>query len=313
MPDDALRVVFAGTPDFAVPGLRACQRRGVELQAVYTSPDRPAGRGRRETASAVKQTARELDVAIHQPTTLKTAEAQAQLAGMAPDLLVVVAYGMRLPQAILDTPRLGCWNVHASLLPRWRGAAPIQRALAAGDTETGVCLMRMQAGLDTGPVLASRRTAITDTDTGGSLHDRLAGHGAELLGQALDRVAAGDTLPATPQPDIGVTQAPKLHKTEGELDPATPASVLARTVRAFDPWPGVTLPLSGQRVRIWGAEPLADATEATPGTIVAAGADGIDIACAPGILRITEVQQAGGRRISAADYVNAHPDLRRKT
>lgn len=305
-----LRAVFAGTPEFAVPCLEACRIGGIDLAAVYTQPDRRAGRGRKLLSSPVKQAAQDAGIAVEQPNTLKTAETQARLAALAPDLLIVVAYGQILPQAVLDTPRLGCWNVHASLLPRWRGAAPIQRAIAAGDSETGVCLMRMEAGLDTGPVLLQKRTPISGEDTGGSLHDRLARLGAEVLGEGLHRMLQGETLAATPQPGSGATYAHKLGKAEAALDPTASASELERTIRAFDPWPGATLDLGGERIRIWRAEALEYAAPAAPGSIVAAGADGIDVACATGVLRIHELQRPGARRIHAADYLNAHPGLR---
>ncbi|HET8765523.1 MAG TPA: methionyl-tRNA formyltransferase, partial [Rhodanobacter sp.] len=202
-----MRVVFAGTPDFSVPCLAACRASGAEVVAVYTQPDRPAGRGRKLTPSPVKQAALDAGIAVEQPESLRGAEAQAKLAAYAPDLMVVVAYGLILPRAVLATPRLGCWNVHASLLPRWRGAAPIQRAILAGDTETGVGLMQMEAGLDTGPVLIERRTPIARDDTGGSLHDRLAALGAEALAEGLARVLAGETIAATPQAAEGAVYA----------------------------------------------------------------------------------------------------------
>lgn len=305
-----LRAVFAGTPEFAVPCLQACLAAGIDLAAVYTQPDRRAGRGRKLTASPVKQAALAADVAVEQPATLKDAGAQARLAALVPDLLIVVAYGQILPQAVLDIPRLGCWNVHASLLPRWRGAAPIQRAIAAGDDETGVCLMRMEAGLDTGPVLLRRHTPIHATDTGGSLHDRLAALGAEVLAEGLARTLQGETLAATPQPEAGATYARKLDKAEAALDTSRPAAELARIVRAFDPWPGATLALDGEPWRIWRAEALPAMADAAPGHIIGAGTDGIDVACAEGTLRIHELQRPGGRRIRATDYLNAHPDVR---
>jgi methionyl-tRNA formyltransferase len=309
-----LRVVFAGTPEFAVPSLKACCAvPGVELIGAYTQPDRPAGRGRTPTASPVKQAATAAGITVEQPATLKSREAQAQLSAFAPDLMIVVAYGLILPQAILDMPRRGCWNVHASLLPRWRGAAPIQRAIAAGDSETGVCLMRMEAGLDTGPVMLRKMMPIADDATGGSVHDKLAVLAAELLDEALRRTLDGEILAATPQSTDGVTYAHKLNKAEATLDASRPASELERTIRAFDPWPGATLEINGERVRILRAELMDGTTQSVPGRILAAGAAGIDIACAPGSLRIRELQRAGGRRITAADYVNAHPALRGST
>lgn len=305
-----LRVVFAGTPGFAVPCLHACLQENVDLVAVYSQPDRRAGRGRKLVASPVKQAALEAGIAVEQPASLKAAETQAHLAGLAPDLLVVVAYGQILPQAVLDIPRLDSWNVHASLLPRWRGAAPIQRAIAAGDTETGVCLMRMEAGLDTGPVLLRESTPIRATDTADTLHDRLAALGAGVLGAGLRRTAEGETLAATPQPASGATYAHKLDKAEADLDPAQSATDLERIIRAFDPWPGAALELNGERIRIWRAQALSTPPAIAAGRIVAANAEGIDIACGKGTLRVHELQRPGGRRIRAADYLNAHPELR---
>ncbi|HET7268798.1 MAG TPA: methionyl-tRNA formyltransferase [Oleiagrimonas sp.] len=305
----SLRVVFAGTPDFAVPCLEACRADGVELVAAYTQPDRRAGRGRQLAASPVKQAAMAMGLPVEQPPTLKSAEAQASLAAYRPDLLVVVAYGLLLPQAVLDMPRLGCWNVHASMLPRWRGAAPIQRAIAAGDSETGVCLMRMEAGLDTGPVLLWRHTPIHHDETGGSLHDRLAALGADVLRQGLAD-AVTDALPAaTPQAADGATYAHKLNKTEAHLDLTRPATELERLIRAFNPWPVADMELNGERVRIWQATAIERNMEAEPGRILTARRDGIDVACGAGALRITHLQRPGKRVIPVADYVNARPDL----
>lgn len=305
-----MRVVFAGTPEFAVPCLEACRASGAELVAVYTQPDRPAGRGRKLAPSPVKQAALAAGIAVEQPGTLKTAEAQATLAAYRPDLLVVVAYGLILPRKLLAIPRLGCWNVHASLLPRWRGAAPIQRALLAGDAETGVDLMQMEAGLDTGPVLLEKRTPISRDDTGGTLHDRLAILGAETLAEGLARVLAGGTLAATPQAAEGVAYAHKLDKAESALDFNRPAIALERQVRAFDPWPGSDAEITGERVRVWGACALDHAQQAEAGRVIGVSREGITIACGEGALGITTLQRAGGRRISAADYLNARPELR---
>ena len=300
-----LRVVFAGTPDFSVPCLEACRASGAEVVAVYTQPDRPAGRGRKLTPSPVKQAAETAGIPVEQPESLKSAEAQAALAAYAPDLMVVVAYGLILPRKVLAIPRLGCWNVHASLLPRWRGAAPIQRAILAGDAESGVDLMQMEAGLDTGPVLLERRTPISRDDTGGSLHDRLAALGADVLAEGLARVMAGDVLASRAQPQEGVTYAHKLDKAEARLDFARPAIELERQVRAFDPWPVAEGDVAGETLRIWAARAVDGQPGAFPGSVLNMTRDGIDIACGEGALRVTALQRAGGKRITVADYLNA--------
>ncbi|WP_343854409.1 methionyl-tRNA formyltransferase [Rhodanobacter soli] len=305
-----MRLVFAGTPEFSVPCLEACRTSGAEVAAVYTQPDRPAGRGRKLTPSPVKQAALAAGIAVEQPESLKSADVQQRLADYHPDLLVVVAYGLILPRKVLAIPRLGCWNVHASLLPRWRGAAPIQRAVLAGDRESGVDLMQMEAGLDTGPVLLDRRTPISRDDTGGSLHDRLAMLGAEVLAEGLHRALAGEVLVATPQPEDGVTYAHKLDKTEAKLDFSRPAVELERQVRAFDPWPVAEGEIAGESLRIWAAHAIELDHHAAPGRVLAAGRDGIDLACGTGALRVTAVQRAGGKRIGAVDYLNARPELR---
>jgi len=305
-----LRLVFAGTPEFAVPCLEACRASGAEVVAVYTQPDRPAGRGRKLTPSPVKQAALAAGLAVEQPESLKSAEAQQALAAYRPDLLVVVAYGLILPRKVLAIPRLACWNVHASLLPRWRGAAPIQRAILAGDRESGVDLMQMEAGLDTGPVLLQRRTPIAREDTGGSLHDRLSQLGAEVLADGLRRLLAGEIPTATPQPAEGVTYAHKLDKAEARLDFGQSAIELERQVRAFDPWPVAEGEIAGEPLRIWAAQAIELDHHATPGSVLAAGRDGIDLACGQGALRVTALQRAGGKRIGAVDYLNARPELR---
>ncbi len=303
-----MRIVFAGTPEFAVPCLRAAARHQ-EVVAVYTQPDRPAGRGRGLMASPVKLEAIERGIPVFQPETLKDPAAQEQLRALQPDLMVVVAYGLILPCAVLEIPTHGCWNVHASLLPRWRGAAPIQRAIEAGDTETGVCLMQMEAGLDTGPVLLSQKTLISDTDTGGQLHDRLAELGAQVLADGLGLLRAGLKPVAQPQPEAGVTYAHKLDKAQARLDWNEDAGALARRVRAFNPWPIAEASLAGERLRIHGAVSLADNQGKAPGTVLAASKDGIDIACGQGALRLRVVQREGGKAITAADYLNARRDL----
>jgi methionyl-tRNA formyltransferase len=307
-----LRLVFAGTPEFAVPHLLACARENVEIVAVYTQPDRPAGRGRALTPSPVKVAALAAGLAVEQPLNFRAGDARERLAAYAPDLLVVVAYGLILPRKVLEIPQRGCWNVHASLLPRWRGAAPIQRAIAAGDAQTGVCLMQMEAGLDTGPVLLRRAVPIAPDDTGGSLHDKLAALGAELLSEGLRCAVRGASLAAQPQDDDGVTYARKLDKAEARLDWTQSATLLERQVRAFDPWPVAEADLAGETVRVWQAQarPASPSDDARPaGTIVAAGRDGIDVACGDGALRILRLQRPGGRRITAGDYVNARPQV----
>ena len=303
-----MKIVFAGTPEFAVASLGAAARQH-EVVAVYTQPDRPAGRGRGLMPSPVKLDAIARGIPVFQPETLKAPEAQQQLRELQPDLMVVVAYGLILPKAVLSIPTHGCWNVHASLLPRWRGAAPIQRAIEAGDADTGVCLMQMEAGLDTGPVLLSQRTPIAETDTGGLLHDRLAALGAQVLSDGLGLLRAGLKPVAQPQSAEGVTYAHKLDKAEARLDWQQDAAALARKVRAFNPWPVAEATLAGERVRIHGAVALDDNRGKAPGTVLGASRDGIDIACGQGALRLRVVQREGGKAITAADYLNARRDL----
>ncbi|EPG2416980.1 TPA: methionyl-tRNA formyltransferase [Stenotrophomonas maltophilia] len=304
-----MRIVFAGTPEFAVSSLRAAARHH-EVVAVYTQPDRPAGRGRGLAPSPVKLEAVARGIPVYQPESLKDEAAQQQLRDLQPDLMVVVAYGLILPKAVLAIPTHGCWNVHASLLPRWRGAAPIQRAIQAGDAKTGVCLMQMEAGLDTGPVLLHQELPIAATDTGGQLHDKLAELGAQVLSDGLGLLRAGIKPIARPQPEQGVTYAHKLDKAEARLDWALDAGALARTVRAFNPWPIAEATLAGERVRIHGAVALDEAHGQAPGTVLAASRDGIDIACGQGALRLRVLQREGGKAITAADYLNARRDLR---
>ncbi|MCC4597526.1 methionyl-tRNA formyltransferase [Xanthomonas campestris pv. phormiicola] len=303
-----MKIVFAGTPDFAVPSLRAAAQRH-EVIAVYTQPDRPAGRGRGLTPSPVKLEAVARGIPVLQPESLRSPEALQTLRALQPDLMVVVAYGLILPKAVLAIPTHGCWNVHASLLPRWRGAAPIQRAIEAGDSETGVCLMQMQAGLDTGPVLMSQRTPIGDSETGGQLHDRLAALGAQVLADGLGLLRAGIRPVPQPQPEAGVTYAHKLDKAQARLDWQQPAAQLALRVRAFNPWPIAEAVLAGERVRIHGAVALELAHAQPPGTVLAASKQGIDIACGQGALRLRVLQREGGKAITAADYLNARRDL----
>jgi methionyl-tRNA formyltransferase len=304
-----LRIIFAGTPEFAVPCLRAAAVRG-EVVAVYTQPDRPAGRGRQAQASAVKSAALELDLPVFQPENFKHSDALNLLQSHQADLMVVVAYGLILPMAVLNTPRLGCWNVHASLLPRWRGAAPIQRAIEAGDEKTGVCLMQMEKGLDTGPVLLQMHMPIADNETGGSLHDKLSYLGAEVLADGLKLARVGVHFQAVPQFDTGMTYAKKIEKNEASIDWQQSAKQIADKIRAFNPWPVAETPLNGERVRIYHAHVLdCDGHLLSPGNVISANKDGIDIACGQGVLRLLSVQRDGGRVLSVADYLNARPLL----
>ena len=287
-----------------MPCLRAAAARN-EVVAVYTQPDRPAGRGRGLTPSPVKLEAVRRGIPVLQPENFKNALSKDALRAFKPDLLVVVAYGLILPQTVLDIPTHGGWNVHASLLPRWRGAAPIQRAIEAGDRSTGVCLMQMEKGLDTGPVLMSLALDIAAQETGGQLHDRLAALGAQVLSDGLGLLRAGFKPVATPQPVAGVTYATKLDKAEAKLDWTQPAQSLADKVRAFNPWPVAETRLLDERVRIHGAVALDEAHAAAPGEVLRAGRDGIDVACGQGVLRLRVLQRDGGKAITAADFLNA--------
>jgi len=298
------RLIFAGAPDFAVPALRLLVASGYSPSAVYTQPDRPAGRGRQLRSSPVKTCALAAGVPVYQPATLRDSTVQAELTALAPDLLIVAAYGLILPPAVLAIPRLGCLNIHASLLPRWRGAAPIQRAMLAGDAETGVCLMQMEAGLDTGPVYARAAVPIERGMTGGELYDRLATLGAELLQAALPDVLAG-RLTAEPQDAARALYAPKLDKAEAELDWNRPARELERQVLAFNPRPVAQTRLDEQTLRIWRAVADAESTTAPPGMVLREGPDGIVVATGAGGLRLTEVQLPGGKPLAAAAFLNA--------
>ncbi len=304
-----LRIVFAGTPEFAATSLVAllesCRH---EICAVYTQPDRPAGRGRRLAASAVKRVAQQYRIPIFQPATLGDAEAQ-QLHSLQADLMVVAAYGLLLPQAVLDAPCLGCINVHASLLPRWRGAAPIQRAILAGDRETGISIMQMELGLDSGPVLHRLSTPIRSADTAATLHDRLAALGARALLDTLGQIVDGRACPVA-QDETQASYARKLEKGEALLEWNLPAQQLERRVRAFNPWPVARTTLHGEPLRIWQADlPGERDTAEAPGTILQAGRDGIEVATGEGVLRILRLQGAGSRQLAAAEFLNGRPEL----
>lgn len=297
-----MRIVFAGTPEFAAQHLQALIDAGREVIAVYTQPDRPAGRGQKLMPSPVKQLALQHDIPVHQPQTLRAPEAQAELASLQADLMVVVAYGLILPQAVLDMPHLGCINSHASLLPRWRGAAPIQRAIEAGDAESGVTVMQMEAGLDTGPMLLKVSTPITADDTGGSLHDRLAALGSNAVVEAVAALEAG-TLVGEVQDDSLATYAHKLNKDEARLDWTRPAVELERLVRAFHPWPICHSSLDGAAVKMHAA--ATDSGQGSPGRIIDAGKDGLEVACGIGSLRLTRIQLAGGKPLAFSDLFNS--------
>jgi len=294
------KVIFAGTPEFAVASLQALLELRVTLCAVLTQPDRPAGRGKCLRESPVKQLAVEQGIPVLQPTTLRDADVVAELQALQADIMVVAAYGLILPQDVLDIPRAGCLNVHASLLPRWRGAAPIQAAILAGEEQTGVCLMSMRAGLDTGPVYVREAIPIGEHETAGELHDRLAGAGAKLLAHYLDDILDG-TLEATPQQDALASYAPKISAADAEIDWQQPAADLLRLVRAYNPVPGAWFMLNGERIKCWRAR-SSTAVEAAPGTVVSTGRDGIVISCGDGALRIESLQRPGKRAVTAGEF-----------
>jgi len=314
MATPTLRVAFAGTPEFAAAALRAIHEAGHAVPLVLTQPDRPAGRGMKLTPSPVKQLALEFGVPVVQPRSLRldgkfpdeAAAARAALAAAQPDVLVVAAYGLILPQWVLDLPRLGCLNIHGSLLPRWRGAAPIHRAIEAGDAGTGITIMQMDAGLDTGDMLLVEHEPILADDTTGRLHDRLAALGARMIVRSLSDAGAGALRPVR-QPDEGVTYAHKIDKAEAAIDWTQPAEAIERRVRAFDPFPGATFQAGGETVKLWRAqvERLDDA--AAPGSVIAVDGQQLVVACGDGALALLDVQRPGGKRGPVAQWLQAHP------
>ena len=296
-----LRLAFMGTPDFAVPTLRALHDAGHQITAVYSQPPRPAGRGQQPRPSPVAAAAAALGLAVHTPTTLKDPAEVERLRALHLDAIVVVAYGLMLPKAVLDLPRLGCFNVHGSLLPRWRGAAPIQRAILAGDLETGVTIMNMDAGLDTGPMILKEATPIAESDTAGTLHDRLAEIGAAVMARALAGVAAGEITP-TPQPAAGVTYAAKIDKREARIDWARPAAEVQRQIHAFSPYPGAWFELNGGRVKALLAQVMD--MGGAPGVVIAAP---LTVACGQGAVAITRLQREGKGAMGTATFVRGLP------
>jgi methionyl-tRNA formyltransferase len=302
---EKLKIIFAGTPEFSVAPLQALIESRHDVVAVYSQPDRPAGRGRSVKPSPVKEKAVEAKIPIYQPLNFREEKALVELEAIKADVMIVVAYGLILPQRVLDAPKYGCLNIHASLLPRWRGAAPIQRAIQAGDTETGVTIMQMEAGLDTGPMLYKSVITIGEEETGGQLHDRLMPLGANALMETLELLINGKLKPEI-QDDALANYAHKLQKKEAEVNWQLPAIEIALMVRAFNPWPVAHTRQGNKSLRIWKAQPLEDSSSLQPGSVIATSADGIDVATAAGVLRILELQPEGKRRMSARDFLNAN-------
>lgn len=308
-----MKIIFAGTPDFSVPALDMLLSSRHKVIAVYTQPDRPAGRGRKLRASPVKQRALENSIPVYQPTTLKNEQEQSLLASLQPDLMIVVAYGLILPSEVLNSPKYGCINIHASLLPRWRGAAPIQRSILSGDKETGITIMQMDKGLDTGDILAKNHCQIAPGDTAQTLHDKLAQSGAELMLETIEQIVSG-TLKPESQNEQFSNYAKKIEKNEAILDWTLPAQTLEYKIRAFNSWPVAQTVLAGKVLRIWQAKVLVDDDDdidrdkanAVPGVVIKADKKGIDVATGKGILRLLQVQLPGGKSISAHAFINAH-------
>lgn len=304
----SLKIVFAGTPDFASAHLQTVLDTHHQVIAVYTQPDRPAGRGRKLKPGPVKELALQHDIPVYQPKTLRDEAAQQELAALGADLMIVVAYGLILPQVVLDTPKHGCINVHGSILPRWRGAAPIQRAIAADDKESGVTIMQMDAGLDTGDMLIKAFCPIHATDTSSDLHDRLIEVGQPALVEAVDAIAEGSLTPER-QDDNLANYAHKMSKEEAHIDWSKPASELDCLVRAFNPWPVATTEFDELVIRVWEASPVADSSDQEPGVLVKADKEGLDIACQQGMLRVTKVQLPGSKAMAVSDLLNSKKEM----
>lgn len=299
----ALRIIFMGTPDFSVPVLKSLIKAGHDIVCVYSQPPRPAGRGQKERLSPVHGFADAQGLQVRNPKSFNYHDCQAEFAALNADVAVVVAYGLILPKAVLDAPKLGCINIHASLLPRWRGAAPLQRAIQAGDKKSGVTIMQMDVGLDTGDVLSVRGIEFEADITASQLHDRLSAMGADLIVSTLDDLVLGKVTP-TPQPEEGVTYASKLEKSEGRIDWSQSALTIDRLIRAFTPWPGVWFEHSGERFKVFAADVLDQSANDAPGTLVG---DQLQVACGEGVVQITELQRPGKKRAAVADVLRGYP------